>query len=137
MTVALANHHFIKGLDLSQLLYEQAVEPILAQSFPDLTYSAALIGSGSEVLGLDTPQSMDHDWGPRLMLFLAETDHETHRDAIDHALRQELPLEIHGYPTNFGHHEDGTTVMTVINSGPVNHRVTLLTVRRLFRHVLF
>ena len=49
------SHTFIKGLELSELFYEQAVKPILAKSFPDLTYSAALIGRGSEVLGFDTP----------------------------------------------------------------------------------
>ena len=68
---------FTKGLKLSELFYEEAVKPILAESFPDLTYSTALMGLGSEVLELDTPQSMDHDWGPRLMLFLTEADHKT------------------------------------------------------------
>jgi hypothetical protein len=131
-----ANHHFIKGLKLGEYFYEEAVKPILTSHFPDLAYSAALIGLGSEVLGFDTPQSMDHDWGPRLMLFLAEADHETHRDRINQVLRQELPAEIHGYPTNFGHHEDGTTVMTAIASGPINHRVMFLTVHCFFRYVL-
>ena len=70
---------FIPGLKLSQYLYEAAVRPILEKSFPALLYSAALIGTGSEVLGFDTPQSMDHDWGPRLMLFLAEADIDTYR----------------------------------------------------------
>ena len=127
---------FIKGLDLSELFYKEAVEPILAKSFPDLAYSAALIGLGSEVLGFDTPQSMDHDWGPRLMLFLAEADHETYRDEIDQVLRHELPGEIHGYPTSFGHHEDGTTVMTAAGGDSINHGVMLLTVQCFFTHVL-
>lgn len=130
------NHTFIKGLDLSELFYEEAVKPILAKRFPDLVYSAALIGLGSEVLGFDTPQSMDHDWGPRLMLFLPEADHETYRDEIDQVLRQELPGEIHGYPTNFGHHEDGTTVMTATDSGHINHGVMFLTVQCFFKYVL-
>ena len=130
------SHTFVKGLELSELFYEQAVKPILAKSFPDLTYSAALIGRGSEVLGFDTPQSMDHDWGPRLMLFLAEADHEAYHNEIDQVLRQELPSDIHGYPTNFGHHEDGTMMMTAIDSGPINHGVMFLTVHRFFRYVL-
>ena len=71
---------FIKGLDLSELLYREAVGPLLASHLPGLTYSAALIGPGSEVLGFDDAQSMDHDWGPRLMLFLTETDHATRRE---------------------------------------------------------
>ncbi len=130
------NRPFIKGLELSELLYRKAVKPILARRFPDLTYSAALIGKGSEVLGFDTPPSMDHDWGPKLMLFLGEADHQTYHDKIDQTLRQELPGEIHGYPTSFGHHEDGTAVMTATDSGPINHGVMFLTVQCFFRSLL-
>jgi hypothetical protein len=130
------NQPFIKGLDLCELFYTEAVEPILAQRFPGLIYSAALIGQGSEVLGFDTSQSVDHDWGPRLMLFLAEADHEIHRDEIDAALRQELPAEIRGYPTNFGLHDDETAVMSAVDSGPIHHGVIILTVRSFFRSVL-
>jgi hypothetical protein len=127
---------FIKGLDLSELFYEEAVKPILADRFPELVYSAALIGSGSDVLGFDTPQSMDHDWGPRLMLFLSEADHETQHAEIDQTLRQELPGEIHGFPTNFGRHDDGSAVMIATNNGPINHRVMLHTAHSFFQHVL-
>lgn len=123
------NPTFIKGLDLSELFYREAVRPLLEAHFPRLTYSAALLGPGSGVLGFDTPQSMDHDWGPRLMLFLAEADDESRRGAIDSVLREELPREIHGYPTNFGRHEDGTRVMVAAESGPLDHAVRLFTVR--------
>lgn len=91
---------FMKGVELSQLLYEEAVRPLLATHFSELSYSAALLGSGSEVLGFDTPQSMDHSWGPRLMLFLSETDLLNYLKQIEQVLRQELPAEIHGVPTN-------------------------------------
>jgi hypothetical protein len=130
------NRTFIKGLELSELFHRKAVKPILTKRFPDLTYSAALIGKGSEVLSFDTPQSMDHDWGPKLMLFLEEADHETYHDEINQTLRQELPGEIHGYPTSFGHHEDGTTVMTATDSGPINHGVLFLTVQCFFKSLL-
>ena len=127
---------FIPGLQLSELFYKEAVQPLLAQRFPDLVYSAALIGSGSDVLGFDTPQSMDHDWGSKLMLFLGEADHQAHRDEIDQTLRRELPREIHGYPTSFGRHENGTTVMAATGSGPIQHGVAFLTVRGFFKSVL-
>ncbi len=52
---------FVNGLRLSELFYTEAVKPILNARFPNLDYSAGLIGTGSEVLGFDTPQSMDHD----------------------------------------------------------------------------
>jgi hypothetical protein len=124
---------FIKGLDLSELFYKEAVKPILAARFPKVPYSAALLGPGSEVLGFDTPQSTDHDWGPKLMLFLAEAGHAAHRDEIDHVLRQDLPREVRGYPTDFGRHDDGTAVMTADASGPINHGVSFFTVRAFSR----
>ena len=77
---------FIKGLELSELFYKEAVKPILDNNFPELTYSAALLGNGSDVLGFDTPQSMDHDWGPRLMLFLTQADHDVYWEEIDQLL---------------------------------------------------
>lgn len=127
---------FIKGLKLSQLFYEEAVQPLLARHFPQLPYSAAALGSGSHVLGFDTPQSMDHDWGPKLMLFLRDSDYEGYREQIDHCLRHSLPPEIHGYPTNFGRHPDGTIVMRKKSEPPINHAVSFLTVRRFSQELL-
>ena len=123
---------FIKGLDLSRAFYQEAVRPVLEARFPGLRHAAALIGSGSEVLGLDTPQSVDHDWGPRLQLFLTEADYPCLREKIGPRLRDELPPEIRGFPTNFGRHEDGTAVMAPIESGPVDHAVEIHTVRGFF-----
>jgi hypothetical protein len=34
-----------------------------------------LLGNGSEVLGFDTELSTDHDWSPRVVLFLRDEDH--------------------------------------------------------------
>jgi hypothetical protein len=51
------------------------VKPVLDAEFPALAYDAAFIGPGSEVLGFDTPRSMDHQWGCRVYLFLSEADH--------------------------------------------------------------
>jgi hypothetical protein len=117
---------FIKGLDLSQIFYEEAIKPVLDRHFPGLSHSAALIGMGSEVLGFDTPQSRDHDWGPRAMLFLSEDNHTRYHEQIDQILSQELPAEIRGYPTNFEYHDDGL----------MHHRVMIFTIRRFFESVL-
>jgi hypothetical protein len=130
------NRPFIKGLKLCELFYKEAVKPILATHFCDLVYSAALIGLGSEVLGFDTPQSMDHDWGPRLMLFLGEADHRAYRDRIDQVLRQELPHEIHGYPTDLAVANRDETAGAVAGSASTNHGVMFLTVRRFFEYAL-
>ena len=132
----------IKGLDLSELFYREAVGPLLASRWPDLTYSAALIGPGSDILGFDDAKSQDHDWGPRLMLFLTEADYATQQDAIDRMLRQELPARIRGYPTSFGRHEDGTAVMTANDGDSIpseaapQHGVRFLTLQRFFQSVL-
>ena len=69
---------FIPGLKLSELFYRNAVKPILNAEFPKLMYAAARIDYGSEVLGFDTPLSIDHDWGPRLQLFLSEKGYKNH-----------------------------------------------------------
>ncbi|MEV4704496.1 DUF4037 domain-containing protein [Actinoplanes sp. NPDC049316] len=54
------------GLDLARRFYEQAVRPLLGAT----PHAAALLGPGSEVLGLDDGVSPDHDFGPRVQLFL-------------------------------------------------------------------
>ena len=129
-------NHFIKGLELSKLYYEEAVKPILSNSFSMLPYSAALLGNGSDVLGFDTPQSIDHDWGPRLMLFLSKTDFANSRNEIDQNLQRELPKEFHGFTTNYGFHEDGTTVMVESENNLVNHKIEINTIQSYFKSVL-
>ena len=52
---------FISGLELSEALYQDEVKPILDERYPELRYSTAYIGGGSDVLCFDTAQSMDHD----------------------------------------------------------------------------
>ena len=123
---------FIPGLILCGDFYRQAVRPILDDAFPGLTYSAALIGSGSEVLGFDDAMSTDHHWGPRVQLFVREDDQPRVADAIHTALANRLPYTFHGYSTNFSQpnaEDNGTQLLTALESGPVNHRVTISTVR--------
>jgi hypothetical protein len=125
---------FITGLRLCQEFYDSAVQPLLQQRFPGVRYSAALIGPGSEVLGFDTDQSTDHDWGPRLILFLSQGDFETLGAAIDHTLRHNIPQEILGFSTNFVRNPDGTAALhPAPKDGPVNHGVTLHTIDGYFQ----
>ena len=129
--------NFIPGLELSRLFYEEAVKPILDLHFVGLSYSAARLGPGSEVLGYDTVRSTDHSWGPRLQLFVAGSDYETYEHKISEALARSLPCEFHGYPTNFGGPDDeGVRVMEPITTGPVNHWVEVQTIRSFFSAVL-
>jgi hypothetical protein len=122
----------LTGLQLSELFYQEAVKPILARHFPGLRYSAALLGPGSEVLGFDDSQSTDHDWGPRLQLFLATDNHSAYGDVIDQRLRDELPLSIHGYPTNMARRGDGN----VDKDAPVDHSVSIVALPDFFRRIL-
>ncbi len=89
------------GLDLSESYYLEAVKPLLQCHFPAMQISAALLGDGSEVLGFDTEMSQDHDWGPRVMLFLSESDHAKVGKHIDSMLQKNLPKSFRGFSTQF------------------------------------
>jgi hypothetical protein len=130
---------FIQGLQLSNDFYWEAVRPILDAGFGDLPHAAALIGSGSEVLGFDDVISSDHHWGPRVMLFLKERDHAAYAGAISEMLRHKLPYEFRGYPTGFSDpdpNDSGVQHLQHTQSGPINHRVDLLTMRGFIRDYL-
>jgi len=130
---------FIPGIELSRLFYTEAVKPILSAAFPALPYSAALIGSGSEVLGFDNMMSTDHHWGPRLMLFLTEDDYNNYREDIDNVLSRDLPTRVHGYSTNFtvpNPADNNVQLLQEIDTGPVNHRVECFTIRGFFLNYL-
>lgn len=76
---------FLPGLKLSRALYTDAVAPLLSEALPGLPHAAALLGPGSEVLGLDTGRSTDHGWGPRLQLLVAGPPDRVHRIRGSHA----------------------------------------------------
>jgi hypothetical protein len=130
------NNRFIPGLDLCEIFYTEAVSPILQSRFPALIYSAALIGPGSEVLSFDTAQSMDHDWGPKLQIFLTAADLENYHHDLNQMLREDLPAQIWGYPTNFARHGDGTALMQASDSEAVDHGVKLFSVADYFESLL-
>ena len=92
---------FLSGLQLSEKLYTEIVRPVLDDHFPQLAYAAALIGWGSEVLGFDDPRSTDHNWGPRLQLFLSESAYEEVAPAILACLDRHVPATFYGQPTDF------------------------------------
>src|SRR5215211_7265291 len=114
---------FIPGLELSGRFYDEAVRPLLDEMNPGLVHSAALLGGGSEVLGFDTARSADHDWGPRVQIFLTPQDVTTDGDRIKAVLSDRLPTTFHGYPTHFASTgESGIGVMQA-TVGRVEHRV--------------
>jgi hypothetical protein len=111
---------FVSGLELARLFYAGSVQPLLERRFPGLPHSAALIGPGSEILGFDTSRSVDHDWGPRLQVFLADDDADAGLAAqVMDLLAAALPAEFRGYPTAFALSKDpsGTPVHHVVVAG--------------------
>ncbi len=130
---------FISGLELCGQFFHEAVQPVLDAEFPGLRYDAALTGPGSEVLGYDTAESTDHDWGPRVALFLSEADHPRYATAIIETLRHRLPYTFRGYAISYALHgvEAGKSRMPDdIDAGLVNHRVEVFTARELLTHYL-
>lgn len=130
---------FIPGLELNALFYQEVVAPLLAAHFPDLAYSASLIGYGSDVLGYDTAMSTDHNWGPRLQLFLRPADHAAQRDAIDLMLRRALPATFRGYAVNFSEPDladGGTQRMDATPVTEVRHLLEITTIPTYFQRYL-
>ncbi|MFJ5926008.1 DUF4037 domain-containing protein [Kitasatospora sp. NPDC092948] len=119
---------FVPGLELAAALYGDAVRPLLESAYPQLGYAAARIGPGSDVLGFDTARSADHDWGPRLQLFLTPEDTERHGAAITALLADRLPRQIRGWSTHFRHTGDPDNPVSHLEpaaGSTVDHRVTV------------
>ncbi|MFI7544030.1 DUF4037 domain-containing protein [Actinoplanes sp. NPDC049599] len=78
------------GIALSRRFYHRAVRPLLGGR----PHAAALLGEGSEVLGFDDGVSTDHDFGPRVQVFLPP-------GAAALSLAG-LPATFEGHPTVYG-----------------------------------
>ncbi|MDO3444966.1 DUF4037 domain-containing protein [Agrobacterium sp. V1] len=89
------------GIGLSQRFYEKIVAPILHENFPHLSYAAARIGLGSEILGFDSEISADHDYGPCVQLFLPATGFSTIAPDIMKRLDAGLPPSFEGWPVRY------------------------------------
>ena len=130
---------FMPGIQLNERYYWQAVRPILLRHFPALAHSAALVGYGSDVLGLDTEVSRDHMWGPRLVLFLPPENFQHTSQAIYGQLRAELPPRFLGYSTHFSRPDpgdNGTRVRENRPEGPVEPLIFFHTLESFFQQEL-
>lgn len=85
---------FVPGRELSVAFYRDVVEPMV-RGWP---HAAGLLGEGSDVLGYDDETSTDHDWGPRVQLFVAAAD----TDQVRQAVAAGLPDTYAGWPVVFG-----------------------------------
>ena len=68
----------LKGLELSEQYYRELVEPAIRESCPEALphLAAGLVGEGSDCFGFDDEISKDHDWGPRVCLWLQDAAYE-------------------------------------------------------------
>jgi hypothetical protein len=130
---------FIPGRELSRSFFTDVVKPILDDRFPSLRYAAALLGTGSEVLGYDTEMSADHEWGPRVDLFVREDEPPDVRVRVDAALRDSLPATFSGYSTHFGPPDPkngGVRVRVHAAAGPISHKIRISAPREFFSSYL-
>ncbi len=129
---------FMQGIDLNRLFFQQVIKPLMDEHFPDVPYSAGIIGEGSDVLRFDTPQSMDHNWGPHMRIFLSEYHYRTKKDAIDEMFKKKLPFQFMGFPTNFTPESDSYLVqeMKPTKTKPINHLIKFFTIRSFFEYYL-
>lgn len=120
---------FIKGKDLCRDFFREAAEPLLKKYFPELPYSAGLLGYGSDVLGYDDEVSTDHMWGPRFYLFLRPEDFHL-RPQIQTIFANHLPVSFQGYSVNFSPpdpNDGGVRHQLPVENGPVSPLIFICT----------
>jgi hypothetical protein len=88
----------MQGIELSRRFYAEIVRPWLATVAPGLPHSAALIGYGSELLGFDDEMSRDHNWGPRVHIFLSRDDFAEHARRLVDEFASATPADFLGEP---------------------------------------
>ncbi|KRA95105.1 hypothetical protein ASD83_20025 [Devosia sp. Root685] len=91
----------MQGIELSRRFYADVVAPWLVRVAPDLPHSAALIGYGSELLGFDDETSKDHNWGPRVHIYLSEGDFAAHAHRLLDDFASVMPETFLGEPAGW------------------------------------
>lgn len=126
----------MNGLELASAFYHDCVRQIIAEHIPELTgkYAAGLIGVGSDVIGNDDEMSRDHEWGPRLVLFVRETELQRFKRQLDSVFNTNLPATFQGFSTRFEWDEARGMVMTGASGG--RHRTRITTPERFMRLTL-
>lgn len=127
---------FIKGIDLNRRFFQEAIKPLLDTHYPDLKYSAALLGYGSDVLGCDTATSMDHNWGPRCLVFLNQDDFPL-AEELKNFFSYNLPFSFLGFSTHYSHpRNDHTQKMIHTVTYPVTHLIEIFQLEEYFQNQL-
>jgi hypothetical protein len=116
----------MNGLELARHFYFECVRPIIGAQMPELltAHAAGLIGYGSDVLGNDDESSRDHEWGPRLLIFLDAVNLARYAKELNEILATSLPLTFMGFPTRFQRDVWGSLVMAPSGTGKPHISIT-------------
>lgn len=88
----------MQGIELSRRFYTDIVRPWLSEVAPGLPHAAALVGYGSELLGFDDEMSRDHNWGPRVHIFLTRDRFDAEAQRLVAAFATAAPATYLGEP---------------------------------------
>ncbi|OTA28937.1 hypothetical protein B9T39_05580 [Alloscardovia macacae] len=93
-----ADREHLSGLQLSRAYWEEYADTLFAGDLRELRDRAAvgLSGHGSECYGFDDELSRDHDFGPRLCIWLTNEDFAQYGPALS-ARYDALPSTFRGY----------------------------------------
>jgi hypothetical protein len=88
------------GQEISVDFIRRVVWPALQREFPDESrrLAVAVIGTGSDVTGLDDEVSRDHHWGPRANVMVLPEDAGRLLPQVRESLHRILPDTFDGYP---------------------------------------
>ena len=81
------------GVDISGDFIGQVILPLLQKELPNdyERLAVAIIGTGSDVLGLDDSISRDHHWGPRANIMYLREDQEALGPKVMGLIEQKVP----------------------------------------------
>lgn len=91
----------MQGIELARGFYADIVRPWLDEAAPDLRHSAALLGYGSELLGFDDDMSKDHNWGPRVHIYVSSAQFAASGRQLVAAFAQVAPERYRGEPVGW------------------------------------
>lgn len=107
----------MKGLELSRRYYEEICRPAVEKYFAAHIEKMAfgLVGDVSECYGFDDEISRDHDFGPRIMVWLNSDDFSDHGLKLKEFLKK-LPANFRGYDgvntSQYGNDREGVFTIT-------------------------
>jgi len=88
----------MQGIERAGRFYREVVAPWLERTAPGRDHAAARSGYGSELLGCDDETSRDHNWGPRVHLFVSGEDFARHAQRLVDEFALAAPPSFAGEP---------------------------------------